>query len=183
MPSFAPGEGPKVVNGSTWGMLGTALIFLSLRLYTRLRRSKSLWWDDYMLAASAAILIASTAILTHAMTLGYLDGDQGSPPVVLLWRLSQTLQIVSLALGKTSFGLTLLRFTSSWQKYVIWFVIVTNNLLFIIHVFLLWMAICGIDQGVQLPGSCWSPVSPIIMNVVVSSKHIPARFPCSRPRC
>ena len=161
-----------MVNGSTWGMLTAAFIFLTLRLYTRISRSKRLWWDDYILTASALLLVASTACLTKAMSMGYLDGDQNSVPVVLFWRLSQTLQIISLALGKTSFGFTLLRFSSDWQKHVIWFVVISNNLLFTIHVFLLWMAICGIDQGYQLPGSCWSPVNTIIMNVVTSSEHL-----------
>lgn len=114
--SFGPGEAPRVVNGAGWTMLVIATIFLVLRLYSRLSRSKSLWWDDYILIISTALLVISMSFLTKAMSIGYLDYDPASLEVVMFWRISQTHQIVSLALAKTSFGLTLLRLSNKWQK-------------------------------------------------------------------
>jgi len=100
--SFAPGEAPRVVNGAIWTMLAIALAFTGLRLYCRAARSKKLWWDDYILVISTVLLIIATSFLTKAMSIGYLDYDPNSVDVVLNWRIAQTNQIVSLALGKTS---------------------------------------------------------------------------------
>lgn len=172
--SFGPGEAPRVVNGTVWTMLVLALAFVALRLYCRAVRSKKLWWDDYILAVSAVLLIIATSFLTKAMSLGYLDYNPNSVDVVLNWRIAQCHQIVSLALGKTSFGLTLLRFSTKFEKYVIWFVIVTVNLLFATHAFVLWLGPCGHPLPYHhIPGVCWEPTNAIIMNITAASMSAP----------
>lgn len=169
--SFGPGEAPRVVNASVWTMLVIAIIFLVLRLYTRLSRSRKLWWDDYILAASTGLLIIATSFLCKAMSIGYLDYDPNSVNVVMNWRIAQTHQIVSLALGKTSFGLTLLRFSTKWQMYIIWFVIASVNLLFAAHAFALWLGPCGHPLPYHhVPGVCWSPTNTVMMNIIAASK-------------
>ena len=169
--SFRPGEAPRVVNGSGWMMLVIAIVFLSLRLYSRLSRSKSLWWDDYILAISTGLLIIAMSFLTKAMAIGYLDYDANSLNVVLYWRIAQTHQIVSLALAKTSFGLTLLRFSNKWQKIVIWVIIGSVNLLFAAHAFVLWLGPCDLPLPYHhIPGVCWSPTNNIIMNITAASR-------------
>lgn len=35
-----------------WPMTALALVFLSLRIYTKILRSRLLWWDDYLIIFS-----------------------------------------------------------------------------------------------------------------------------------
>ena len=51
----APGEVPNYANRLLWAIwafiIGSA-VFLGLRIYCKLSRSRALWWDDRLLAAS-----------------------------------------------------------------------------------------------------------------------------------
>src|SRR5688500_3296246 len=44
-------NGPKTL-AVKWSLLALAFIFLSLRLWSKFRRQRGLWWDDHALAAS-----------------------------------------------------------------------------------------------------------------------------------
>lgn len=175
--SFPPAQIPPIVNGSVWTLLGVATIFLVLRLYCRVVRSKQLWWDDYILVASWALMLASSASLTEAMRIGALWQQMSPPEAFLMLRVSHTCHLVSLALSKTSFAVTLLRFSSKWQKYIISFIIISIGILFTSHVFLLWRAMCEVPDAWVLPGGCWPARYPVVMNITTSSKssHRPVR--------
>lgn len=43
--------GPQL-NLVFWLLTGLSLVFLSLRLYCKIYRGRSLWWDDHFLVAS-----------------------------------------------------------------------------------------------------------------------------------
>jgi hypothetical protein len=43
--------GPKLL-ASVWSLFGFATLFLSLRIYCRLLKRQSLWWDDGILIAA-----------------------------------------------------------------------------------------------------------------------------------
>ena len=43
--------GPQL-NGVVWVLLGFSGLFLALRLYCKLLKSRGFWWDDHMLVAS-----------------------------------------------------------------------------------------------------------------------------------
>ncbi|KAK4096182.1 hypothetical protein N658DRAFT_436653 [Parathielavia hyrcaniae] len=122
------------LNIVIWILGSLAIIFLGLRLYTKLYRSRRFWWDDWLLGGSFAALLVSIILQSVAVHFGL-----GLPEAQIPWENSFSLSKVSLASGfcsiislawsKTSFALTLLRITSGWTKWVVWFTIVTVNLI------------------------------------------------------
>ncbi len=43
--------GPKL-NIAVWILTAVAAVFIALRFYCKISRSKPLWWDDYLMLAS-----------------------------------------------------------------------------------------------------------------------------------
>jgi hypothetical protein len=52
-----------------WSFMGLSGIFLSLRLYSKLMRSRWLWWDDYF------IIVAWVWFTRVSLSLCSLDGS------------------------------------------------------------------------------------------------------------
>jgi hypothetical protein len=66
--------------------------------------------------------------------------------------------ILSVSLSKTSFAVTLLRFApQQWQKYVIWFVIVSVNIIMTLVVILQYAQCKPVEKrwNAMLPGTCY----------------------------
>lgn len=171
-------DAPIIINGSIWTMLAVATVFMGLRFYCRRWRSGQFWWDDHILAASWALLLTGCAMLSNTMDRGLFGSGMGNPDIIAMTKASHTCHLISLALSKTSFAVTLLRFSSKWQKIVIWFVIGSISTIFTIHIFLLWRPLCG-DQSTRysLPGECWGTQNPIILNIVSSSAYLDSQDP------
>jgi hypothetical protein len=174
---------PTVINGSVWPMLAIATVFMGLRFYCRRWRSGQFWWDDYILAASWVLLLVGSSMLSTTMNRGLFGRGMANVDVIAMTKGTHTCHLISLALAKTSFAVTLLRFATRWQKAVIWFILSSVGTIFIIHIFLLWRPICGGAPGYSLPGACWSSKNPIILNIVSSSKFPPDLTVASRIAC
>lgn len=153
-------------------MLGITTIFMILRFFCRIKRLGQFWWDDWILLGSWCLLVCSTGLLTEMLSRGYLDTNMTEPELFLLTKISHTCHLISLALSKTSFAVTLLRFVSKTQKYIVWFIIASIGIIFVVHIFLLWKPMCGLEAFWSLPGPCWDAKNPVIMNIVSSSKKI-----------
>jgi hypothetical protein len=55
--------------------------------------------------------------------------------------------LIGQAWSKTAFGVTLLRISNTWQKYVLWFCIATTNIFMILKCILQWAKVCdGADD-------------------------------------
>ncbi|KAI9147114.1 hypothetical protein HJFPF1_13146 [Paramyrothecium foliicola] len=159
---------PTVI-GAIWPMTTIATIFFALRIYCRIARRGQTWWDDYILGLGWLLLLAATSTLTQAMRFGHLTADQSHGlEVALLVRVTHTCHLLSMACTKTSFAVTLLRFSTKLQKYIIWFIIGTITFLFIFHVFAQWKGICGDTSPYKLPGACWEVKNPGYVNIVSS---------------
>lgn len=69
------------------------------------------------------------------------------PSIMLLGKVSSTFSIGAIALSKTSFSLTLLRITTGYFSWAVWFVIVTMNLTMGSNLITVWLdcedASCG----------------------------------------
>lgn len=74
---------------------------------------------------------------------------------------------LALGLSKTSFALTLLRFTKGWPRYVIIAVTVVMNTVFLIHGVLVWRQSCGIPDAYTFT-PCWDSSNGAYMNMVGS---------------
>ncbi|KAK8048144.1 integral membrane protein [Apiospora phragmitis] len=119
---FSPGQPAVIVDTSIWTMFAISTIFMTLRFYCRLYRSGQLMRDDYVLAAGWACMLTSTSLLTRAMSLGYIDTVLGENTITLLARCAHT-----------------------WQRYLVWFIIGSINIVFIGHILLLWRPFCGAE--------------------------------------
>jgi hypothetical protein len=50
---------------SIWPLVFVATVFLCLRIYCRLLKRRSLWWDDYILLASWVGALSPSWLLPH----------------------------------------------------------------------------------------------------------------------
>jgi hypothetical protein len=155
------------VNVSIWVMFAISSIFLTLRLYCRAIRTKALWWDDYLLVAGWMFLLISTAMISHLFQKGYTTTSFGVGYMLPLNLTADDMHKLALGLSKTSFALTLLRFTKGWPRYVIFVVIVIMNSVFLIHSILVWRQSCGRPNAYTF-APCWDASSGAYMNMIGS---------------
>lgn len=86
---------------------------------------------------------------------------------------SDDLNKFALALTKTSFAVTLLRVAQGWQKWLIWFLIGSMNLLLAINAITTWMAACdrvGIDHYNAVLPACWGVMDSVIVAMVANGR-------------
>ncbi|RDW73466.1 hypothetical protein BP6252_07373 [Coleophoma cylindrospora] len=156
------------VIASIWAMLIVTTMFLVLRLYCRAIRTRTLWWDDYLLIASWVFLLASTSLLTRVFHLGYTTTTFGSNTISPMNFAADDMHKLALGLSKTSFALTLLRFTSGWSRYLIIVLTVVMNVVFLTHCVLVWRAACGGESSFNFT-PCWPASSGAYMNMIGSA--------------
>ncbi|KAK7908846.1 hypothetical protein PG985_016149 [Apiospora marii] len=166
--NFAPGQPQVVVDASIWAMFTFSTLFITLRFYCRLVRSGRLLPDDYVLAAGWVCMLASASLLTKLMSLGFMDTSFNPDQIILFLRSSQTCNMVALSLTKTSFAVTLIPITREWKRYLVWFIIGSISLAFIIHSILLWRPMCLATSSYDLPVSCWDATRAVILNIFSS---------------
>ncbi|KAI8162631.1 hypothetical protein K4K54_010358 [Colletotrichum sp. SAR 10_86] len=110
MPSGDPSVATMVLS-SAWTMASVSTIFLALRLYCRAARTRKMWWDDYLLLIGWMFLILADILQTVIYRRGYLVTTLTGPVIMPANLASDTAMKLSLAFSKTSFALTLCRFT------------------------------------------------------------------------
>ncbi|KAF9877419.1 hypothetical protein CkaCkLH20_05119 [Colletotrichum karsti] len=164
------GDPSVLINAPGWSMLAVSTIFLFLRIYCKGFRVRwMVWLDDWLLVAGWAFLIASQALLSELMRLGFARTYNVTPTMSTFIYSWDNCHKVALALTKTSFAVTLHRIASPWQKYVIWFLVGTMNLQFVVHIILTWRAICKPpgheDHNPHLPLSCWQSEDAITLGI------------------
>ncbi|EEY17126.1 conserved hypothetical protein [Verticillium alfalfae VaMs.102] len=172
IPVLTNDPAPTVV-ASIWVMMAFATIFLLLRIYCKAVRTRGMWWDDYIMLFAWFFLMAATAVLTELMRMGFGLTLGFVPRMHTLSTTADVLNKVALGLSKTSFALTLLRVAQGWQKWFIWFMVVTMNGVLATNAVTTWRAACdreGQDKyEAVLPGSCWSVVDAVIIAMVANS--------------
>ncbi|RWA05653.1 hypothetical protein EKO27_g9454 [Xylaria grammica] len=148
--------GPSV-GACVWALAALAAGWLALRIYLKSRKHWGLWWDDHFLTivkvkvqgyipASAIVrspspvpliarqicIVLSNISTSVAISLGWGQQPYDIPPhiwsrILLALLISGAFSILAAAMSKTSFALTLLRISSGWVKYTVWFAILTTN--------------------------------------------------------
>jgi hypothetical protein len=125
-------------------------------------------------------LLASNATITELMRLGFGLTLDFKPESHTISTVSDDLNKLALALTKTSFAVTLLRVAQGWQKWLIWFLIASMNLLLAVNAITTWMAACdrvGIDHyNAVLPG-CWGVMDSVIVAMVANGMSLES-IPC-----
>jgi hypothetical protein len=69
--------------------------------------------------------------------------------------------ILAAAWSKTSFGITLLRISSGWTKWLVWFIIISVNVILGVSAIIMWTR-CWPVRKLWFPdvdGYCWTPVT------------------------
>ena len=109
-----------------------------------------------------------------------MNMPQNAISIALLGQVAQPLVIMSCALGKTSFIITLLRIGSQrWVKFLLWFILVTMNILHIFVAILLFFR-CEDPRvlwDTAIETTCW-PVDVYlhIMNFIGGGWPFPSRL-------
>ncbi|KAI0526008.1 hypothetical protein F5B22DRAFT_588742 [Xylaria bambusicola] len=124
-----------VLNAANWSLTALAAVFLSLRLYCKLSRSRGLWWDDYILIGSFVTLLIGVAFITSSIMLGFANPDvTPSPAAARQLQIHGGVQNVLFSLAsdfsKTSFGFTLIRVTEGRMKQLVILLIILLNIVY-----------------------------------------------------
>ncbi|KAF6824058.1 hypothetical protein CPLU01_11054 [Colletotrichum plurivorum] len=152
--AWASGDLAVLVHATTWALFFISTVFLSLRVYSRIRNTVGLQADDWVLIAGWVFLLLASGHVSWLMTVFLVPGNLTKITVA---RVHHNLQSIALGLTKTSFGITLLRLMpGGWEAKLIWGLIITMNLQFAVHIIATWQAICGAkDQGHIGGDRCW----------------------------
>lgn len=164
--NLAENHGPSIIS-STATLTVLCTLFLALRIYCKLSRSRGLWWDDHFLVVSWVTLVISTGFSIANARNGFghhflfiLQTNPASLPSLSLYSyIAGTFSVLAAVLSKTSFAITLLKLSTGWMKGFVWFSIVTMNLTMGWLAILPWASCSPVAKlwFIDLPGSCWSP--------------------------
>ncbi|KAM0274327.1 hypothetical protein ACHAQH_007962 [Verticillium albo-atrum] len=150
-------------------MFAILTLFLGLRFYCKAIRVRWMMWiDDYLLLAGWVFLVVSFGLLTRLVRLGFGRTLWRTPTMNIFLYCADNTHKLALALTKTSFAVTLLRISLGWQIYLIWFLVISMNIQFLVHIVLTWRAICPRfpgDTTPYLPGSCWEAHEAITLGI------------------
>ncbi|KAH6632708.1 hypothetical protein F5144DRAFT_260347 [Chaetomium tenue] len=165
---------PKLL-ASIWSQALLSTIFLSLRIYCRLLKRRSLWWDDVILIASWVCIIIESSILSYATSLGYglhiWDFDMRNINTLLVpANVAGTFSVTAAVWSKTSFGLTLLQITDGWYKKVTWFCIISMNVAITVSALFPWISCMPVQKAwdMTVEGTCWDPKIVVYYNLFSS---------------
>ncbi|KAK1750072.1 hypothetical protein QBC47DRAFT_439169 [Echria macrotheca] len=149
------------LNGTVWFLTTIAAFFVGLRIYAKLWRQRRLWWDDYFLIAgwiSLALSAIALTICTH-FDLGKHGRDikPKNLPLLLFWSyMAGFWSILAAVWSKSSFALTLLSISDGWTRKVVWFILISINLVMGFLAALQWVQCWPIHKlWLGGPGICW----------------------------
>ncbi len=173
--------GPEL-NAITGLMLVLSASFVFTRIYLKISQHRNLWWDDYILVlawvstrlAVAVCLVADRiadcppgqlillvvgTLLCIEVSLGYGRhswdiSPTDLPSVAVYGSVAGTLTILGSAFSKTSFALTLLRLPIGWLRYLVWFILITMNILMDLSAVSVWFE-CRPQAGPSQDSPQW----------------------------
>ncbi|KAH8660605.1 hypothetical protein BX600DRAFT_438816 [Xylariales sp. PMI_506] len=141
-----------VTNAGLWSLFAGATVFLALRIWCKITRRFGLWYDDYVLIFSWAVLLANNALIIYEFATGYIlqnSKQKWDDRMHILINISSCGTVIGQSLTKTAFGVTLLRLTNRWQQYLIWFCIITMNIWMFFRCLFQWAKVCNDDSYQQ----------------------------------
>ncbi|CAN9173621.1 unnamed protein product [Alternaria alternata] len=158
-----PDNGP-VIAGVTWMLTVLSGGFLGIRFYAKMSRKQGLWWDDYILAVSWVLLLAQAAITQAGQQLGFGKRTEDIPvkyltTVALGMSVAASISCFASTFSKISFGVTLLRLTTGYLRWFVWFCIVTLFLIMLPSALATWVQCHPMEKAWNdtIPGTCWDP--------------------------
>lgn len=173
MPSVET-DAPRIVVSLSI-MTGVAFVFMVLRFFCKVRYHKKFGVDDHMLAAAWVCLVAYAALTITSTNYGiglhinFISSEDLVTALRLLY-VGRFIAIIALAISKTSFAVTLLHLAmTAWQRYVLWFIIVSLNIVMWFSALSLFIQCNPIQKAWDLnaAGTCWNP--KIQVNIGISA--------------
>lgn len=160
-----------------WSMTCIAALFLGTRLFVKLTTQRRLWWDDHILVASWCALVAFSSTMTYGTKYGlgtHLDMDattETKSHMQLVVVIATVFSVMGAAWSKTSFAIMLLRITKGTMKYVIWFIMISMNLVLTFNAILqfLWCQPAYVAWHSGQGGTCWSKNVIVYYSVAAAS--------------
>ncbi|KAH8590118.1 hypothetical protein B0O99DRAFT_635667 [Bisporella sp. PMI_857] len=123
------GYGPTII-GVMWAETALALVFVLLRLWTRMKINHVIGWDDYLLVLSWLLLTPYTIAVHVAALKGFGRHSYELDPNDFIEAtkaeiIGQTFCIIGIATSKASVAIFLLRITVvQWHRWVLYAVMV-----------------------------------------------------------
>ncbi|KAG9228466.1 hypothetical protein BJ875DRAFT_435271 [Amylocarpus encephaloides] len=134
MPQDIGGYGLTII-GVMWTETLLALLFVSMRLWTRVKIRNAAGWDDYLAVVSWFMLMPYTVACTFAVSDGFGSHakDLSTEQFVLATRseiIGQTFCIIGIATSKASVAVFLLRITVvAWHKWTLYFLMLSVSVI------------------------------------------------------
>ncbi|KAL2211772.1 hypothetical protein CC79DRAFT_1393048 [Sarocladium strictum] len=178
-PEYLAESAASTIRGTVWTATSVALLTVILRCYTRLWLRRVFGTDDVLIVISVVILLAYAIIIETAVSNGLgrhiefvLLNPKKALLVGLLGQISQPLVIMSCAVGKTSFAITLMRVAAQrWIHVTLWFIIWSMNILHVmVSVFV--FARCEDPRTTWDPSvvsECWSHERYLTITLFIGS--------------
>ncbi|KAM7194856.1 hypothetical protein V8F33_007054 [Rhypophila sp. PSN 637] len=154
------------ILATCWTVEVLSGIMMALRIYCKHKRSRKLWWDDYILITAWTCQTVDIPLIT-VKVVRFGEGQHVwnvdrafLTPLALTGNISGTLSIIATMLSKTSFGVTLLRLCSPDSRslsYTIWFLLITMNIFLGLSAIFIWAQCTPVAKNwrPQLEGWCW----------------------------
>ncbi|EKG15479.1 hypothetical protein MPH_07291 [Macrophomina phaseolina MS6] len=131
----------KELNAGLWTLYAGATAFLALRVWIKITRRHGLWYDDYILLVSWIILTANNSVISLEYATGYVTNKWDDRMHILI-NITSCGTLIGQALTKTAFGVTLLKLTKGWPRWILWFCMGSMNLYMILKVIFQWSKVC-----------------------------------------
>ncbi|KAI0529801.1 hypothetical protein GGR58DRAFT_289769 [Xylaria digitata] len=150
-----------VIIAVNWAVTALAGLFLSLRLYCKLTRSRGLWWDDYLLIVSFVSLAVADAVLSDDVVLGVGDPTATISPAAMLQLqihggVKNVLYSFASDLSKTSFGLTLLRVSEGRIRTIVIYMMALLNLVYFLVILFTFFKCQPAVYSILPKDYCWT---------------------------
>ncbi|MCJ1405544.1 hypothetical protein MMC11_008772 [Xylographa trunciseda] len=178
-----PPEGGDVnqaplLDSVSWTLTIIALCFVVARVYSRIRLTNNMWFDDWFIVLTMALTISFTIIWTVYGQVGgcrhvyYLSTAQQESATRLNW-ISQAFCIMAIAFGKVSVAFLILRLgpPDKFRRYLLYFAAGSMTVLYIFES-IITFAQCSPPRALwtfDLPAKCWPSKVLTISAITLSS--------------
>ncbi|KAH7014332.1 uncharacterized protein B0I36DRAFT_49363 [Microdochium trichocladiopsis] len=155
-PRWATPSHTPFIDTTLWTLTSVAVIFLALRLWTRINANRTLFADDWLLIAATVLLLGHAPLICW-YTRVLFDEDIDLRLYSYLAETNVMLYSLTQALSKTSIAVVLTRCTFGWWKWTTWALTGLVCAMLLPHAILGFAIIC--DQNPlyaqwAIPGPC-----------------------------
>ncbi|VUC35060.1 unnamed protein product [Clonostachys rosea] len=167
-PEFlAQSRGPSI-RGVVWVSVVCSIIIVIMRVHTRIFLRRVFGIDDWVIVFAMVLIAAYGAVVELAVQKGLgrhlqwmlMEAPENLVAVALLGQISQPLVVMSCAMGKVSFSLTLMRLAAQrWIHILLWFLVISMTTLHILISIIVFVR-CKDPRSTwdtTIVSECWHP--------------------------